>query len=498
MKNLIYNNTILLFLNIDDFFNLKKGELKEIRNKYLEKYDHCIIYNYFDLKNHKNLIKDRINKLCFVNQKIIHARKCDIKIVSSELKNEFLNKYHIQGTDKSQIIYGAYYNDELVSIMTFNNINKLTKNIDNNSFDLSRFSIKTGLIINGIFNKILNKFIKDYKPSKIISYADLSYVNKNSNIYVNNGFKLVKNIQPDFKFYHKSKNNIYHKFTFGTKYKKTHNDYNLIKNELIKLWNVGKLKYELYLDENQKVIYGFIYMIKNKLNNKIYIGQTTRNLNKRYYEYKSAYNKQTFYNQYLLNSYNKYGFDNFEFSIIDTASTMDELNAKEKNYILKYKSYDRNIGYNIELGGNNAIPSEETLNKMSYSHKGIKQTETWIKKRIAPAGSDDAKKYGKVKTEEEKKYLSEHSPKYWLGKKRDEETRKKISETKKKRGVSKKQIKAYFKTVYKIDINTNKIVEKYISTNDAATQEGVNQSTISRWCKIDKIVNGYKWSYNNN
>ena len=257
-----------------------------------------------------------------------------------------------------------------------------------------------------------------------------------------------------------------------------------------KYYNAIKHLIQAYPKKNENIV-GIIYKIKNKITNKIYIGQTIRSLKNRINDYKRGYG-----NDYINNSFNKYGFDKFEFSIIDTAQTLEELNSKEKQYILKYKSYDRKYGYNIELGGDNAIPSEETLNKMSKSHSGIKQTEVWIKKRIASAGSEEAKKYGKKKTDEEKKYLSEHSPKYWLGKKRDEETRKKISETKKKKGVSEKQIKACFKTVYKINVDTNKIEKTFISTNEAAKHEGVNQSTVSRWCKKDKIVKGFKWSYN--
>ena len=44
------------------------------------------------------------------------------------------------------------------------------------------------------------------------------------------------------------------------------------------------------------------------------------------------------------------------------------------------------------------------------------------------------------KTEEEKKYLSENSPKYWLGKKRDPETVKKVSQTKKENGITQNQL----------------------------------------------------------
>ncbi|RLF56817.1 MAG: hypothetical protein DRN27_08995, partial [Thermoplasmata archaeon] len=184
----------------------------------------------------------------------------------------------------------------------------------------------------------------------------------------------------------------------------------------------------------------------------------------------------------------------FEFKIIDSAQTIEELNGKEIRYILEYDSTNKELGYNIETGGNNAIPNEDTLEKMSRSHLGIKQTDLWVNKRVAIAGSDDAKKYGKKKSDEEKNRLSVTSPKFWLGKTRSDETKLKISKTKKENGLSDKQKTILYKTVYKRNILTNS-VQSYESTTIAATFENVNQSTISRWCKNKKEVDGYHWSY---
>lgn len=498
MKKIIINKTIILILSINDIINLEKGQLKKLKDDYLNNYDNCIIYNYFDLINNKQLIKDKINKLKFINQTKINARKCDIRQISANEKNTFLNNYHIQGTDKSQIRYGAYYYNELISVITFNNINKLTNNLKNNEYELSRFSVKTGVIVVGIFNKILKQFINDYQPHKIISYADLNLVNKTNNIYLTNGFKNVKNSLPDFQYYHKKNNKLYHKFTFGNKYIKNDKistvDKNDNINQLIKFWNCGKIRYELFLTDDLNIIEGFIYQIKNKINNKLYIGQTVRPLHKRIYEYKSAYNLNKFHNTYLGNAFNKYGWDNFEITIIDHASNLSELNEKEIYYISKYQTTDKSKGYNLECGGNNAIPDISTLEKMSKSHKGIKQTNNWINKRIAISGSDEAKKYGRNKTDDEKKYLSENSPKYWLGKKRNDETRKKISKTKKENGLSDNQKKVLCKLVYVKNIYTNEIT-KYESTKHASIVIGVNQSTISRWCLNNKTINHETWSY---
>ena len=241
---------------------------------------------------------------------------------------------------------------------------------------------------------------------------------------------------------------------------------------------------------------GTIYELKNNINNKIYIGQTIRSLCDRINEYKRDLKFNKLNNQYLLRAFKKYGWENFSFTIIDTAETIEELNEKEIHYITLYKSNNRNFGYNIESGGKNSVPSSETILKMSEAHIGIKQSKKWIENRVAKAGSEDAKKYGKLKTDEEKSYLSKNSPKYWRGKTRDEETKRKISETKSKQGFSAIQKEIFNKKVLKINSITNKIINIFESTTEAAKFEGVHQSTISRWCLKNKIINGILWTYN--
>ena len=78
-----------------------------------------------------------------------------------------------------------------------------------------------------------------------------------------------------------------------------------------------------YPKRNDEII-GVIYKIKNKINNKLYIGQTIRSINEKILEYKNGLG-----NDYINNAFNKYGWDNFEFTIIDTAKTIQELNNKE-------------------------------------------------------------------------------------------------------------------------------------------------------------------------
>lgn len=100
-----------------------------------------------------------------------------------------------------------------------------------------------------------------------------------------------------------------------------------------------------------------IYKIINKVNNKIYIGQSI-DIQERWYghlsdafcsEEKWQANKrheQTYFHKALR----KYGKDAFVLEILEECLS-EELNEKEKYWIKYYHSNDKNIGYNMTLGG---------------------------------------------------------------------------------------------------------------------------------------------------
>lgn len=91
-----------------------------------------------------------------------------------------------------------------------------------------------------------------------------------------------------------------------------------------------------------------IYKITNKINNKVYIGQS-KNISRRWREHKRHYkNKNN--SSVLYKAIRKYGLENFLFEIIELCdeSKLDELEIK---YIANYKSNNKNYGYNLTEGG---------------------------------------------------------------------------------------------------------------------------------------------------
>lgn len=114
-------------------------------------------------------------------------------------------------------------------------------------------------------------------------------------------------------------------------------------------------------------IYGIVYRIKNKINNKYYIGVTrkTNGFNGRYsrkgigiervYNYHNSHKENNFdYNKHLLSSIEKYGFEAFEVNeCLDIAFSEEELNIKEMCYIKYYNSFEN--GYNNTKGGEGVL-----------------------------------------------------------------------------------------------------------------------------------------------
>ena len=93
---------------------------------------------------------------------------------------------------------------------------------------------------------------------------------------------------------------------------------------------------------------GYIYKITNKVNNKVYIGQTIKTVEKRFQQHKNNSNKEYFSQIVLYKAFNKYGIENFICEQIEQVPN-NLLDEREKYWIEYYDSYFN--GYNSTLGG---------------------------------------------------------------------------------------------------------------------------------------------------
>lgn len=138
-----------------------------------------------------------------------------------------------------------------------------------------------------------------------------------------------------------------------------------------------------------------IYGIQNTVNGKIYIGKTMQSFGDRWDCHKACLRGGYHCNNYLQNSWNKYGENNFQFVVIQdcTGQDLDFVNNCEMREIAKYRQLG--LSYNIHDGGDGGLflgkhlsdeakhkigeknrahmlgkkPSNETKKKMSDSYK---------------------------------------------------------------------------------------------------------------------------------
>ena len=140
-------------------------------------------------QNKQNIWKSIIlNKLGLYKTKIF-ARKCIIKEVSTHDSNRFCYYNHIQGVRNSSINIGLYYNDELVSLMTFG------KMPNSNDYELFRFCNKINHLVVGAASKLLKYFETNYKYNNLISYANRRW--SKGNLYKVLNFDLVNISKPN-------------------------------------------------------------------------------------------------------------------------------------------------------------------------------------------------------------------------------------------------------------------------------------------------------------
>lgn len=121
-----------------------------------------------------------------------------------------------------------------------------------------------------------------------------------------------------------------------------------------------------------------IYIITNKLDGKVYIGQTT-NFRSRLSDYQNIQNKKG--NQQILKkAVIAYGTDNFTIDILETCEP-DKLDELELYYIKKYQSYEKDLGYNSPALTKNTGNNDKSRKNKSIGHIGLKASkETKMKK----------------------------------------------------------------------------------------------------------------------
>ena len=147
-----------------------------------------------------------------------------------------------------------------------------------------------------------------------------------------------------------------------------------------------------------------VYIHTNKINNKCYVGITAQTPINRW-KNGNGYKSQKLF----FRAIQKYGWDNFNHIIFAENLTKEQADKMEIALIALYKTNDSAFGYNISNGGEKTTLgiklSREARQNMSEAHKGKKQTEEIILKRVKKYSGSKHFMYGKHLSESTKEKM---------------------------------------------------------------------------------------------
>jgi len=232
------------------------NELYKDKNYHLEKTELCekngvqLIHIYEDDWVYKNdIVKSMIlNKLGKTPEKI-YGRKCEIReIIDNKLVKDFLEKNHIQGFIGSKVKIGLFYENELVSLMTFGKrrISMGKKNTREGEYELLRFCSKLNTNVIGGAQKLFKYFVNNYKVNEITTYADRSW--STGDLYKKLGFEYKGKTQPNY--YYVIDGLRHHRFNYrkdklikdGFDKNKTEHEI-MIERGIYRIYDSGNLKF---------------------------------------------------------------------------------------------------------------------------------------------------------------------------------------------------------------------------------------------------------------
>lgn len=121
----------------------------------------------------------------------LYARKLQLKEITKQEANQFLNLYHLQNACRGNSVnLGLYQDDQLIQVMTFGKP-RYNKNYQ---WELLRLCTNVNYYVVGGAERLFKHFLKQYNPESIISYCDISKFT--GDVYERLGFKLKEQTKP--------------------------------------------------------------------------------------------------------------------------------------------------------------------------------------------------------------------------------------------------------------------------------------------------------------
>lgn len=226
-----------LIVNLVSLKNAHRPEeLILLQEEYQQK-NISVVHLWEDIwETRKEQVIGRISSILGKNTRI-HARKTKIIQITQKQADEFLNNNHLQASAKSNYKFGLSLDNQIIAVGCFSNL-RYMKGLTPGyrSAELIRFASLMGYTVTGGFSKLLQYFIKNYKPDDIMSYADRDW--SLGKAYEQSGFKLTDVTSPSEIWL--KRDTLIRYFPHRLPGEFTNDDY-------VKVYNTGNLKYILYL-----------------------------------------------------------------------------------------------------------------------------------------------------------------------------------------------------------------------------------------------------------
>ena len=235
-----YNGIYWHSTHIRQNINFHKDRIKEVKNALGAR-----LYYIWedDYKRSPDIVKGWIRNILGVNNdRKVNARDCVISYLNKKVSDDFLKKYHIQGSSPLSQNIGLLYKGEIVAVMSYT--------VEGNIINIKRYCSSCN--VRGGFSKIVSYFRKSGYYEGAYTFSDNAI--SDGNLYKNNGFTLEKELRPDYMYVVGSER--VHKFNFRKKYFKEREDLLYqegmteselaLLNNLNRVYDAGKKKWVIY------------------------------------------------------------------------------------------------------------------------------------------------------------------------------------------------------------------------------------------------------------
>jgi hypothetical protein len=161
-----------------------------------------------DWQNKKEIVLSMINSKLGLNKKVF-GRNCEVKKVTKQDAEIFLNQNHLLGFKTAYFKYALYSQQEIIAIATFSKGRKMNRlEANKRSFELISFCCKKGVSVTGGLSKLLKAFITNLQPGDLMTYIDKDW--GDGNAYLKLGFKIHSETEPQTFVFNKTNFEKYH------------------------------------------------------------------------------------------------------------------------------------------------------------------------------------------------------------------------------------------------------------------------------------------------